>query len=47
MARRAPETGEAVANAPSDECTGEQARAYDAWIEGGRNGERPADCESY
>jgi hypothetical protein len=36
-----------VANLPSDDCTGESAAAYDAWIQNGMRGEPPSDCETY
>lgn len=34
-------------NAPSDECTGETAEAYQAWLDAGGHGEPPADCATY
>jgi hypothetical protein len=28
-------------------CSGSDQRAYDRWVDGGRAGPRPADCETY
>jgi len=28
-------------------CSGSDQRAYDRWVDGGRSGPRPADCERY
>jgi hypothetical protein len=36
-----------LGNQPSDECTGEDAAAYDEWVESGSRGDPPADCETY
>jgi hypothetical protein len=36
-----------IANAPSDTCTGADKEAYDAWLEGGGEGEPPVDCATY
>ncbi|HEX6115908.1 MAG TPA: hypothetical protein VFY99_02330 [Solirubrobacterales bacterium] len=36
-----------VANLPSNECTGEDAAAYDAWVEAGGRGDAPVDCATY
>lgn len=36
-----------IANSPSDECTGETAEAYEAWLDGGARGDPPADCATY
>jgi len=37
----------AIANIPSDDCEGAARAAYEAWVEGGRAGEQPYDCETY
>jgi hypothetical protein len=28
-------------------CSSSDQRAYDRWVDGGRGGQRPADCETY